>query len=38
MIDDEHDEATYGKILAAAEEIQAMARNSPAQAAAMLSR
>src|SRR5260370_1120592 len=35
MIDDEHDEATYGKILAAAEEIQAMARNSPAQAAAM---
>jgi hypothetical protein len=35
MIDDEHDEATYGKILAAAEEIKAMARNSPAQAAAM---
>ena len=35
MIDDEHDEATYGKILAAAEEIKAMARNSPVQAAAM---
>jgi multidrug resistance efflux pump len=35
MIDDELDEASYGKILAAAEEIQAMARNSPAQAAAM---
>jgi hypothetical protein len=35
MIDDEHDEATYGKILAAAEEIKAMAYNSPAQAAAM---
>ena len=35
MIDDEHDAATYAKILAAAEEIKAMARNSPAQASAM---
>jgi hypothetical protein len=35
MIDDQHDEATYAKILAAAEEIKAMARNSPAQGAAM---
>jgi hypothetical protein len=35
MIGDEHDEVTYGKILAAAEEIKAMARETPAQAAAM---
>jgi hypothetical protein len=35
MIGDEHDEATYAKILAAAEEIKAMARNSPTEAAAM---
>jgi len=35
MIDDEHDEATYGKMLAAAEEIRAMAQKRPAQAAAM---
>jgi hypothetical protein len=35
MVADEYDEITYAKILAAAEEIRAMARNSPAQAAAM---
>jgi hypothetical protein len=35
MVADEYDEVTYTKILAAAEEIRAMARNSPAQAAAM---
>jgi len=35
MVADEYDEVTYAKILAAAEEIRAMARNSPAQAAAM---
>ena len=35
MVADEYDEVTYAKILAAAEEIRAMARNSPAQAAVM---
>lgn len=35
MVADEYDELTYAKILAAAEEIRAMARNRPAQAAAM---
>jgi hypothetical protein len=35
MVADEYDELTYAKILAAAEEIRAMARHRPAQAAAM---
>jgi hypothetical protein len=35
MVVEDHDEATYAKILAAAEEIRAMARHRPAQAAAM---
>jgi hypothetical protein len=35
MVADEYDEVTYAKILAAAEEIRAMARHRPAQAAAM---
>src|SRR5258708_13406236 len=35
MAPDEHDEITYAKILAAAEEIRAMARHNPAEAAAM---
>jgi hypothetical protein len=35
MIADEHDEITYAKILAAAEEIRAMAGRQPAHAAAM---
>jgi hypothetical protein len=35
MIADEYDEAAYEKILAAAEEIRAMARHRPAQATAM---
>jgi hypothetical protein len=35
MVADEYDEVTYAKILAAAEEIRAMARQRPAQAAAM---
>ena len=35
MIADEYDEAAYAKILAAAEEIRAMARQRPAEATAM---
>ncbi len=35
MVAEEHDEVTYAKILAAAEEIRAMARHKPAQSAAM---
>jgi hypothetical protein len=35
MLADEYDEAAYAKILAAAEEIRAMARLRPAQAGAM---
>jgi hypothetical protein len=35
MIAEEYDEVAYAKILAAAEEIRAMARHRPAQATAM---
>lgn len=35
MIADEYDEAAYAKILAAAEEIRAMAHHRPTQATAM---
>ncbi len=35
MVAEEHDEVTYAKIVAAAEEIRAMARHKPAQSAAM---